>query len=194
MMRSKILIAATLFLSGCGNGVQELSLTGICDGYSDASTSAYVVPWEVGVKRTVGQGNCGPASHVGNQKYAFDITMPIGSKVLAARAGTVYKVVQEKTDGDGCSAGDNHIYVNHSDGTSAHYVHLTKNGSMVNEGDTVTQGQVIGLSGNTGCSSGAHLHFEVDSNSDGGISIPVNFSNVGSNPHGLVTNQDYVPQ
>jgi murein DD-endopeptidase MepM/ murein hydrolase activator NlpD len=180
-------------LQGCNNGVQEMSMTGLCDGYPNYQTSSYVAPWSVGTARTVAQGNCGPASHVGDFKYAVDIGMPIGSTIVAARAGTVYKVVQDKSDGNGCAGGENHIYINHSDGTSAHYLHLTYGGSKVSVGDTVTQGQVIGLSGNTGCSSGPHLHFEVDSDKDSGISIPVTFNNVGVNGRSLIINQSYTP-
>ena len=188
-----ILFGAVGSLMSCNNGLQEMSMTGLCDGYPAYQTSSYVAPWSTGTNRTVGQGNCGPASHVGNFKYAYDISMPIGSNIVAARAGTVYKVVQDRSDGNGCAGGENHIYVNHSDGTSAHYLHLTYHGSKVSEGDTVTQGQVIGLSGNTGCSSGPHLHFEVDSDKDSGVSIPITFSNVGVNERGLIINQDYTP-
>jgi len=191
------IITVTIWLTallGCGSGIQEMSLTGVCDGYSDYTTSAYVAPWPVGVARVVAQGNCGAASHSGNSKYAYDIEMPIGSDVVAARAGVVYKVEQSKTDGDGCAAGENHIYVNHADGTSAHYLHLTHNGSKVAVGDTVTQGEVIGLSGNTGCTSGPHLHFEVDSDQESGISVPVTFSNVGVDERGLIQGKTYTPQ
>lgn len=179
---------------GCGSGMQETALTGICDGYPAYSTSAYVAPWPTSTERTIAQGNCGAASHVGDQKYAVDISMPIGSDIVAARAGTVYKVVQDKTDGNGCSGGENHIYIKHTDGTMSLYLHLTHNGSKVSEGDTVTQGEVIGLSGNTGCTSGPHLHFQVNSSADSGISIPVTFSNVGSNTRGLIMNKSYTPQ
>lgn len=190
-MRKILNYAAAIVLLGCGSGVPDLMLTGVCDGYSDPSTSAYVVPWQVGTTRKVAQGNCGPASHYAADKYAYDIDLPIGTSIVAVRAGTVYKVVKDKTDGNGCINGENHIYINHSDGTSAHYLHLTKDGAFVNVGDTVTQGQVIGLSGNTGCSSGPHLHFQVNNKPDGGISIPVTFSNVGANPRGLQTDHSY---
>ena len=49
----------------------------------------------------------------------------------------------------------------HDDGTEAQYVHLTLNGALKNEGDNVTQGEVIALSGNTGKTTGPHLHFQV---------------------------------
>ncbi len=176
---------------GCGNGVPDLTLTGVCDGYPDWTTSPYVVPWEAGTSHKIGQGNCGPASHYGRDKYAYDVEMPIGTNIVAIRGGTVDKVVEDKSDGNGCSAGENHIYITHSDGTTSQYFHLTLNGSLVAEGDVVTQGQVIGLSGNTGCSGGPHLHFQVVTDPDGGISIPITFSNVGANARGLQTGKSY---
>src|SRR6185295_3881569 len=48
-----------------------------------------------------------------------------------------------------------------TDGTLGHYVHLKKAGCQVHIGDKVTVGQWIGLSGNTGYSTGPHLHFAV---------------------------------
>src|SRR4051812_31346991 len=193
-MRLLLTSSIALLFLGCGKGVAELALSGVCDGYSDYATSSYVAPWEAGVARKVGQGNCGVASHFGSEKYAYDIVMPIGTNVIAARAGTVYKVVKDKSDGNGCSSGENHIFIIHSDGTMAKYLHLTNNGSLVAEGASVVQSQIIGLSGNTGCSSGPHLHFEVDSDSTGGPSIPITFKNIGSNRRGPQEGKSYTPQ
>jgi murein DD-endopeptidase MepM/ murein hydrolase activator NlpD len=178
-------------LLSCGNGMTELTLAGLCDGYEDYATSKYKVPWATGTSRDLAQGNCGPTTHVGNDKYAYDVIMPIGTDIYAVRAGTVYKVVQDKTDGNGCSGGDNHVYITHSDGTMARYVHLTNNGSLVKEGDVITQGQKIAKSGNTGCSSGPHLHFQVDVDNSSGVSVPVTFSNVGENVRGLMVGKTY---
>jgi murein DD-endopeptidase MepM/ murein hydrolase activator NlpD len=193
-MRNLTVSLFCFMLAGCGNGLNEISLTGVCDGYGDPMTSAYKVPYAVGTSHEIAQGNCGPASHNGNDKYAYDFIMPIGTAVIAARAGTVYKVVQDKNDGNGCASGDNHVYIQHSDGTMARYVHLTHNGSLVSEGDSITQGQTIASSGNTGCSGGPHLHFQVDSDISSQISIPVTFSNVGENPRGLITGKTYTAQ
>ena len=55
----------------------------------------------------------------------------------------------------------NLINVKHDDGTEAQYVHLTLNGALKNEGDSVIQGEIIALSGNTGYTTGPHLHFQV---------------------------------
>lgn len=194
MLKNLFVLGFSLLLLRCGSGAPELTFAGICDGYTDYKASSYVVPWEVGTVQTVNQGNCGSASHNGKVKYAYDFDMEIGKKVYASRAGTVYEVIKDRTDGNGCAAGENHIFIQHSDGSVAKYLHLTFNGAIVSEGATVTQGQQIGLSGNSGCSSGPHLHFEVNNNRDSGITIPVTFKNVGSNPRGLQSGQSYTAQ
>ena len=55
----------------------------------------------------------------------------------------------------------NYVTIGHDDGSQAVYVHLQMNGALVELGDWVTTGEVIGLSGNTGFSTGPHLHFKV---------------------------------
>ena len=53
----------------------------------------------------------------------------------------------------------------HAGGFTSWYFHIQQNGVLVNVGDVVTQGQAIALSDNTGRSSGAHLHFQVQADS-----------------------------
>jgi len=97
-------------------------------------------------------------------RAALDFKMKIGTKICAARAG---KVVRMKEDGDkgGSKAKyrsfGNYIIILHEDSSRAGYWHLQHNAVFVNPGDTVKQGQVIGLSGKTGYSFFPHLHFIV---------------------------------
>lgn len=123
---------------------------------------AYALPYPAGEKYMMSQGYNGPFSHAG--KNALDFTMPEGTKVIAARGGIVTEIKEDSNRG--CSNRDcvefaNLITIMHEDGSFADYVHLKKNGALVAVGDQVSRGEVIGLSGNTGFTSGPHLHFEV---------------------------------
>jgi hypothetical protein len=95
------------------------------------------------------------------EKYSIDVAMPIGTDVLAIRAGTVVRVEEQFVDGDNEPGHENYVFVQHEDGTAARYVHLTNLGAVVNVNDTVQIGQLVGYSGHTGNSSEPHLHFDV---------------------------------
>jgi murein DD-endopeptidase MepM/ murein hydrolase activator NlpD len=82
----------------------------------------------------------------------IDIGAAYGSPVRAAAAGTV--VVAGPVSGYG-----NAIVVDHGGGLATLYGHLSRFG--VHAGSTVAAGQTIGAVGNTGNSTGPHLHFEV---------------------------------
>lgn len=185
-----LLLLHFLHLARCGSGAPELSHTGYCEGYSAWATSDYVLPWLAGSSFAISQGNCGPASHLGDQRYAYDVAMDIGTPIVAARAGTVIEVVESNSDGSGCS-GANYIKVRHSDNTVALYLHLTKDGSDVALGESVAQGAVIGRSGNTGCSSSPHLHFMVTAD-NGTKSLPITFRNTSTNIRGLQSGKTYL--
>lgn len=189
-----LFLLALLLPTACGTGDPMITLSGVCDGYPDSATSPYIAPWQVGATFEVSQGNCGGTTHNGRSKYSYDINMPIGTTIVAARAGTVYEVVEDKSDGNGCLSGENHVFIRHGDGSVAKYLHLTLNGVVPAVGDAVTQGQNIGLSGNTGCSGAPHLHFEVDVSRDVDLTIPITFSNVGSNRRGLIGGRTYRAQ
>ncbi len=81
-----------------------------------------------------------------------DWATPIGTTVMASASGTVAKA--------GWASGYGYVvYINHADGRQTRYGHLSK--VLVSVGQYVTQGQRIALSGNSGRSTGPHLHFEI---------------------------------
>ena len=81
-----------------------------------------------------------------------DWATPVGTAVVASSGGTVAKA--------GWGSGYGYVvYINHADGRQTRYGHLSK--VLVKPGDRVSQGQKIALSGNTGRSTGPHLHFEL---------------------------------
>lgn len=137
----------------------------------------YDLPCEALRKIKVIQGYNGKYSHKGN--FALDFRMKKGSNIYAAREGIVYKTVEEFKKGGPkkkyLSKG-NYIIIKHKDGTYAAYWHLMYEGVLVEAGDTIKKGQLIGLSGNTGYSSWPHLHFDVYYYNDGNqITIPTKF-------------------
>lgn len=86
---------------------------------------------------------------------AIDIVVPLGTKVKATRAGTVADTGYNSVFG-------NYIILKHSGGYQSLYGHLSA--IDVREGASVAQGVVIGNSGNTGQSTGPHLHFSIFKN------------------------------
>lgn len=92
----------------------------------------------------------------------IDIPVPVGTPVLAVARGTI---VEHWPDPDGYYKGHDtfggYIVILHCCGSGVHsaYAHLSE--TFVNTGEYVAKGDVIGLSGNSGVSTGPHLHFEL---------------------------------
>lgn len=82
----------------------------------------------------------------------IDIPAPLGTQIVAAYDGQVAWSYRSNSAG-------NWVGIDHGDGIFTVYMHMSKR--LVNEGDWVTKGQVIGLVGSTGRSTGNHLHFSV---------------------------------
>lgn len=145
-------------------------------------TYLYLFPFEHGQKFFVGQGFNGKFSHFGQNQFAVDFTMPEGTGIYAARSGIVVGVKEDSNlGGAGPSFDDkgNYVLIYHADGTFGNYVHLKQNGAIVDPGQSIEAGDLLGYSGNTGRTTGPHLHFDVRvPRKDGTMSsIPVKFLN-----------------
>ena len=114
--------------------------------------SNYVFPVLNGkITSLFGQRNA-PALNASTNHAGIDIAVPVGSSVMAAASGVVSAAGYN-------SARGNFIEVAFGSGNKAIYQHLSNIGVKV--GENVSAGQKIGLTGNSGVSTGAHLHFEL---------------------------------
>ena len=128
--------------------------------------AVYRLPFEEGRAFRIDQAFGGVLTTHANSdtQYAVDINMPEGTPVVAARSG----IVVDATFTNSIGADDpalidkaNTVIIMHDDGTLAEYAHLAQTPVLVARGQRVEAGATIAHSGNTGYSSGAHLHFAV---------------------------------
>lgn len=111
--------------------------------------------WESRVTSDFGYRIC--PYHGRELHSGLDMAAPSGTPIRASLDGTVTKSYYSSSYG-------NYIIIDHGNGLTTGYAHQSKR--MVKVGDSVTAGQVIGLVGSTGNSTGAHLHFEVRVNGE----------------------------
>jgi murein DD-endopeptidase MepM/ murein hydrolase activator NlpD len=104
-------------------------------------------------------GPLSPRGHAG-----IDIAAPMGAAVLSAQSGVVDLATRDGSYGI-------YVVIDHGGGLRTLYAHLSQ--LMVSPGQRIGRGELIGLVGSTGLSTGPHLHFEVRQN--GGLSDPLAF-------------------
>ena len=113
----------------------------------------------------VGQLPEGTFSHAdAENRQAIDFAAPVGTPVVAARAGTVMQAEGRFADTSGQLDQANLVRILHDDGSMAVYAHLQRGSLSVAPGHPVEAGQLIARSGNSGWSTGPHLHFAVQVN------------------------------
>lgn len=121
----------------------------------------------------VSQGYRG-VTHRGRMEYAIDYAVGIGTPVYAMRSGRVVGMQDKYPDTGGGKENIskfNYIWIEHDGGYRSAYLHLQQGfRSKVNlkVGDRIQAGQLIGFSGNSGWSSGPHLHVEIQRPASGG--------------------------
>jgi murein DD-endopeptidase MepM/ murein hydrolase activator NlpD len=156
----------------------------------------YQLPYAPGEKFKVTQGYNGKFSHTGSNQYAIDWQMPEGTFVRAAREGVVVRAKDDSDRGGPSMDYDrynNYVLIRHDDGTLAHYCHLQKGGCLVKAGQRVAVGDIIARSGNTGFSSGPHLHLCVFMTRNGRerLSLPVKFRTTAESAITLASGHSY---
>ncbi len=174
-----------------------------CSAFVSPDSSAYVLPYTIGSAFEV----WGSTSHYnegngGVGLYAIDFVMPIGTPVVAARAGVVVARRDSFPDGNGVDLEENVVFIRHADATVGRYFHLTRGGAEVVVGEQVRQGQRIGRSGNSGQSTGPHLHFDVQlcgpnlppsyNRLPCGQTVPVVFRNTEAHRCGVLQGRTYL--
>lgn len=172
-----LIFSITALLLSCATSKDPLrtQIKQLQKGIIKEDTSfAYSLPYAYNTAHRLAQGYFSRYSH--KNRAALDFKMKIGTPVHAARSGVVSRVKE-----DGLKGGwnkkyrteGNFIIINHADGSRAGYWHLQHNGALVNVGDTVVQGQQMGLSGRTGYALFPHLHFLVWQNDRDGQWMPI---------------------
>ncbi|MEO0422175.1 MAG: M23 family metallopeptidase [Pseudomonadota bacterium] len=148
----------------------------------------YRVPFAAASRQRVSQGFNGGITHLDpSSTYAVDIAMPIGTGIMAAREGVVVEIAYANfaglADAPTRPPPANLVRIGHDDGTYAIYVHLDRASVRVRPGQRVRRGELIAASGNTGFSTGPHLHFAILRNAGGeAVSVPFVFEGTAGKP------------
>lgn len=151
-------------------------------------TALYRVPFALARDFTITQAYPTAQTHnTLDSVYAVDLSMPVGTDIFAARGGVVIDVTGTNfrggLDRERDAPAANVVRILHDDGTYAVYAHLNWNSIRVRAGERVARGEYIADSGNTGFSSGPHLHFAVIRNAGmQSVSVPVRFEGANSSP------------
>lgn len=128
----------------------------------------YQVPIGTDVPHVISQGFLGRYSHfVPSAEYAIDVVADVGTPVVAARPGTVVWFKDDyHISGTQAYFLDkaNYVMILHDDGTFATYAHTLLGSVAVELGQHVEQGDFLAKTGNSGFSTGPHLHFVVQRN------------------------------
>ncbi|MET9819299.1 MULTISPECIES: M23 family metallopeptidase [unclassified Streptomyces] len=165
---SALLGVGTAVAAEAGKTTSALSGSATAQAAAVKKAAKKAPSWVVPVKEyklTAGYAQSG--SRWSSTHSGQDFAVPLGTPVGAVRGGTVVKA-GPNGGGDGPAYG-NAVVIKHGNGTYSQYAHLSR--IDVKVGQTVKTGQTIARSGNTGNSSGPHLHLEIRTSPNFGSSI-----------------------
>ncbi len=152
--------------------------------FVDPADSPYCLPYARGEAYEVGQSYCSPPSWSHETRFAYDFLMPLGTEVRAARAGLVVELREHWPDDDRTGGHENMVSLRHEDETISIYMHMRQNGVLVEMGEHVGKGELLGWSGSSGDTQGIpHLHFQICLRSGmcswntGEYTLPITFRN-----------------
>ena len=177
-MKSVVLLIMMLWHQVMFSQTNSVPTKDLKETAGDEYSFAYSLPYQKGKCYLLVQAYQSKLfSHKG--EFALDFKMKRGTKICAARSGVVVQVKEDSKKGGVnlkyLSRG-NHVIIKHDDGSYGNYWHLKYNGALVSVGDTIRQGQIIGLAGRTGYAAFSHLHFEVTTEfSPGQNQVPTQF-------------------
>lgn len=152
MLNGKIVKTNVIYENVLKEPVQEVVVVGTRRDTSVSSTYISQLNCIWPLKRVEGQTITSYYGDGRNHK-GIDIGSKTGTPIYAVQSGTV--IVSSYDKGYGY-----YVVISHAGGYKTFYAHCEK--LLVNVGETVSQGQVIALVGNTGRSTGSHLHFEIE--------------------------------
>lgn len=168
---SKLTIGDILFVpNGVKTGSSSVSSSSSSSSSKSSSTQA---PAGYYIRPAVGPITSPYGSRKGSFHYGVDIGNKRGTPIVAAAAGKIIKVVNYCKEGNVSCGGryGNYIIIEHSNGTRTRYAHLGLVDVYV--GQVVGQGELIAKMGNTGHTTGPHLHFEVIKSNGSTMKPPV---------------------
>ncbi len=137
--------------------ILALVIITMCCGYVFGVDHIFTLPIQGNF--TITSGWQYPPNYGNGYNYGIDYSAIEGTKILAAYGGQVVEVQESIPDGTGTDYG-NYIVINHGNGHRTKYAHMLYNSANVSVGECVYQGKFIGRVGDTGNSTGPHLHFE----------------------------------
>ncbi|MEY2229626.1 MULTISPECIES: M23 family metallopeptidase [Streptomyces] len=151
----------------------QAAVTAKTAGAAGAAGASKTGLWDKPLEKYTLSATFGKGGTMWSHKHSGqDFAVPVGTPVKAAAAGTVVKA-GPNGGGDGPAYG-NAIVIKHANNTYSQYAHLSK--IQIKIGQKVKASQRIALSGNTGNSSGPHLHFEIRTTPNYGSAVnPVAF-------------------